>query len=164
MRGSRKNDEHDHGLTAPLPIKNDSSLNKKTIVAGYKSAGFLAYLTYDVDGNAVTDIPFDTEAYDDGDNYNPSTGIYTVPYDGLYLIHARVLSSAYNAAHWVKVDGVYAATSSQYDLDYQYQSASTSIVLHLVAEQEVAVEVVGGTIDGTYPMGSTFGATLLYGD
>ena len=113
---------------------------------------FLAYLTYNVDGNAVTDIPFDTEAYDDGDNYNPSTGIYTVPYDGLYLIHARVLSSAYNAAHWIKVDGAYATTSSQYDLDYQYQSASTSIVLHLVAEQEVAVEPVGGTIDGsTFP-------------
>ncbi len=57
---------------------------------GYRSAGFLASLTADVGGSAATYIRFDREAYDYGDNYNPSTGLYTVPYDGIYLIHARI--------------------------------------------------------------------------
>ena len=60
-------------------------------IAGYRSAGFLAYLSTNTEappGNAS--IPFDVEVYDYGDNYNPSSGIYTVPLDGLYVIHARL--------------------------------------------------------------------------
>ncbi len=42
---------------------------------GYKSAGFLAYLSYDLIGLAsFTAIPFDTKVYDYGNNYNDATG------------------------------------------------------------------------------------------
>ncbi len=45
-----------------------------------------------MEGDLNAPIPFDTEEYDYGDNYNNYTGVYTVPYDGHYLIHARVLT------------------------------------------------------------------------
>ncbi len=53
---------------------------------GYRSAGFLAYLSADVIAPSGFDpILFDVEEYDYGNNYNPSTGKCTVPLDRLYL-------------------------------------------------------------------------------
>ena len=61
------------------------------LFSGYRDAGFLAYLYSNLAAPSGTDpLPFDTEAYDYSDNYNTSTGIYTVPYDGLYLVHVRI--------------------------------------------------------------------------
>ncbi len=138
-----------------------------TIFAGYRSAGFLAYLTSNTEAPTGTDpILFDTEAYDYGDNYNPSTGKYTVPYNGTYLIHARVYGWDNYASHNIMVDGDDVAYTKEYDNDEMAQASSTSIVLHLVAEQAVTVDPeFTGTIRGalTY-MGTSFGATMLYRD
>ena len=133
---------------------------------GYKSAGFLASLSADVEGSAITNIPFDTEEYDYGNNYNPATGEYTVPTDGLYLVHARVYGGDNGASHYVKVDGVDVTYSQEYDPSYQFQSVSTSIVLHLQSSQQVAVEpTFSGTVRGhTSFMRTSFGITLLYAD
>ena len=37
-----------------------------------------------------TPVAFDTEIYDDNNDFNVATHVYTVPEDGLYLIIARV--------------------------------------------------------------------------
>ncbi len=133
---------------------------------GYKSASFLASLSAPVEGNAVTYIPFDQVVYDYGNNYNPATGEYTVPRDGLYLVHVRVYGADNNAGHFITVNGVSVTFARVYDPDDLYQSASTSIVLHLLSGQQVAVEPgFSGTISGsTSIMWTSFAITLLYAD
>ncbi len=71
-----------------------------------RSAAFLATLSSDVVGSDSTHldyITFDREVYDYGNNYNPGTGVYRVPYDGMYLIHARVYGKNNHASHHVMV-------------------------------------------------------------
>lgn len=38
--------------------------------------------------NTVTTVLFDSEVYDEGSDYNPATGIFTAPFDGLYRFDA----------------------------------------------------------------------------
>ncbi len=135
-------------------------------VTGYKSAGFLASLSYDVEGSAVTNILFNKVEYDYGNNYNPATGVYTVPRDGLYLIHARVYGRDNYASHYIRVNGNIVTSAAEHDPGHLYQSASTSIVLHLLSGHEVAVDPsFTGSVDGwTNYMTTSFGAMLLYAD
>ena len=116
-------------------------------------------------GDAVTYIPFDTEVYDYGDNYNTSSGIYTVPYNGSYLIHVRVQGWGLNSVHNIMVDGHALIHTWAYDPG-SWQTSSTSIVLHLVVAQELAVEPYSsGTIGGwDHMMYTTFGVTLIHPD
>ncbi len=102
--------------------------------------------------------------YDYGDNYNPSTGIYTIPYDGVYLIHARVYGYDMAAHHVISVDGAWVTYTAEYDDYYSNQSASTSVVLELRAGQEVTIYPgFSTTIVGQSDyMRTSFGGTLLY--
>ncbi len=134
---------------------------------GYRSAGFLAYLSSQIEApSGWAPLVFDKEEYDYGNNYNNRTGVYTVPYSGLYLIHARVYGWDNKAHHYIRVDGESVTYTYKSDPDYNSQAGSTSVVLHLLAGQKVTVDPgFSGTIDGrTGWMGTTFGATLLYVD
>ncbi len=125
------------------------ALGSKTFL-DHRSAGFLVYLSSDVEGNANRYILFDIKEYDYGNNYNPATGIYTIPYDGMYLVHARVYGRDKDATHFITVDGTAVTYTKGYDPGNIYQFASTSIVLHLLSGQEVAVEpTFSETIDGS---------------
>ena len=66
----------------------------------------------------------------------------------------------------IRVDGDDVTYTDRYHPSWNFQQASTSIVLHLVARQEVTVDpYFTGTIWGsTGYMQTSFGATLLYGD
>ena len=134
----------------------------------YRSAGFLAYLSRDVEApSGEAPLVFDKEEYDYGNNYNTRTGVYTVPYSGLYLIHARVSGNDKSVTHYIRVDGDDVTYTRGYDPDYYDQSGSTSIVLHLLAGQRVTVDpwFSSGTIDGnTGNMATSFGTTFLYPD
>ena len=136
----------------------------KTLFAGYKSAAFLAYLTVDVKGNANKYLHFDGEMYDYGNNYNPDTGIYTVPYDGMYFVHARLYGRDHTAAHFIVVDGKQVTYTVEDDVDSPSQATSTAIVLELRSGQEVAVQPnFRGDIDGYDGyMVTNFGAYMLY--
>ena len=151
----------------PLIDQAQGVINKKKFFTGYRSAGFLAYLSADVEVESTNDpILFDREKYDYGDNYNPSTGIYTVPYDGQYEIHVRVNGLDFDACHMIRVDGNQVTYTSRYDPDESNQASSTSIVIPLVTGQELTVNPCFiGTVHGsTINMPTTFGAILLYGD
>ncbi len=85
----------------------------------------------------------------------------------MYLIHARLSGRDNHGSHFIAVDGTWMTHTWSHDADYLYVHGSTSIVLHLVAGQEVAVgPQFHGTIDGstTHGMYSSFGITMLYGD
>ncbi len=92
--------------------------------------------------------------------------MYTIPYDGLYLVHARVYGVDKSASHSILVDGDVVTNTHESDSDLTHQSDSTSIVLHLLAGQDVYVDPnFSGTINGyTAYMFTSFGATLLYAD
>ena len=108
---------------------------------GHKSDGFLAYVSADVaTPSSENPIIFNTEEYEYGNNYNPATGVYTVPRDGLYLIHARVYGRDSQASHFIKVDNLQVTHTREYDSSSMDQSGSTSIVLHLQFGQQVAVD------------------------
>ena len=64
------------------------------------------------------------------------------------------------------MDGDDATYTSGYDPDYLKQSTSTTVVMHLVAGQEIGVDpTFDGPIDGdTTKMYSSFGITLMYPD
>ncbi len=92
--------------------------------------------------------------------------MYTVQYNGLYLIHARVSSSGYDARHHIRVNEEEITFTWGYDPEYEYQGSVTSIVMHLDAGDTVAVDpYTTGTISGfTDYMGTSFDVTLLYAD
>ncbi len=133
---------------------------------GYRSAGFLAYLSSHAGTTSGAYIQCDTEVYDYGDNYNPSTGIYTVPYNGSYLIHARVYGRHKYASHYIRVDGDDVTYAFEHDPVWEYQSTSTSVTLPLVAGQKVVVVAwFDGTLTGSADyMATSFGATLIHPD
>ncbi len=104
--------------------------------------------------------------YDYGNNYNPTTGVYTVPRDGLYVVHARVRGRDNTASHYIRVNGAPATYTREHDPDDEHPSGSTSIILHLLLGQEVAVDPqFTGTVAGhTNHMSTSFGAILIYAD
>ncbi len=104
--------------------------------------------------------------YDYGNNYNPTTGVYSVPRDGLYVVHARVRGRVKTASHFIMVNGARVTYTREHDPDDQHPSGSTSIILHLMSGDEVSVDPnFQWTVAGnTAYMSTSFGATLLYAD
>jgi hypothetical protein len=56
--------------------------------------GFAAYRTSDIAVNSLSGIVFDSEIHDVGNNYSTSSGIFTVPYTGLYSFDYSEYSNA----------------------------------------------------------------------
>ncbi len=67
-----------------------------------RNAGFLAHLSGGTSVSGVTALKFDAIIYDYGSNYNPTTGVYTCPHNGTYLIATQVYGTDNNGAHYIK--------------------------------------------------------------
>ncbi len=71
-------------------------------------SGFLAYLN-----EPITELPdytkivFDTVKYNEGDNYNASSGIYTAPHTAYYLIDVQIYGNGGKADYLLDVNCKY---------------------------------------------------------
>ncbi|KAM4027324.1 EMILIN-2 [Anomaloglossus baeobatrachus] len=140
---------------------------------------FSAGLTQKSSTFEVGFIPFNNILVNDGEHYNPETGIFTAPIEGRYMLSA-VLTPEHN--HYVEavllVSNVSVAQldSSGYRRELlEYHRPSTSrpvcsgigtfnLILNLKAQDEVAIVLTGGKLanSDSDEMFSTFSGVLLY--
>ena len=59
---------------------------------------YVGSTTIDVDYNTDVKVPYDTENYDDGDNFNTTDKKFVVPESGKYFISAKIRWSNYNSS------------------------------------------------------------------
>ncbi len=87
-----------------------------------------------------TPIIFGKVEYNNQKNYNPVTGVYTVPYNGLYFIHVRIYGEDNDATHFIRVNGNEVTITEDYNPNNKLQSSSTSIVLYLKKGDELTAD------------------------
>ncbi|CAH2284877.1 EMILIN-2 [Pelobates cultripes] len=123
-------------------------------------------------------IRFNKVLVNDGEHYNPSTGIFTAPVAGRYMISA-VLTSAHNV-HLEAILSVSNVSIAQMDtsgyrkelLEYHRPSSrqtcggagTFNLILHLNVGDEVSIVLTGGNLahSDLDEMFSTFSGTFLY--
>ena len=138
---------------------------------GYTSTIFLATFSE----QCVTPsnpVVFDVVRLDSGENYNPATGIYTVPISGIYEFHAQIYVDNDEDLTWafyINVDGTrirdsaHAASTATYD----YTSSTATVILNLTQGQQVSVTLYeliplyGAHTDKDNRMNSWFSGRLI---
>ncbi|NXS84274.1 EMIL2 protein, partial [Erpornis zantholeuca] len=140
---------------------------------------FSAGLTQKPFSNDVGVVHFNKVLVNDGDYYNPNTGIFTSPYEGRYLITAvlaperdeyvEAVLSVSNASVAQLHTAGYRRELLEYHKPYSGKQTcggpgTFHLVLHLKAGDEVNVVVTGGKLAYTDSdeMYSTFSGVLLY--
>lgn len=127
-----------------------------TDIERQEAMGGNAMLATSNDGQTMTDgtytdVVFEDEVYDDGSNYDHTTGIYTAPFAGIYVIAATVTS---NNVQWTQGDNIYlqvvGSTVGAYEIDRwklnasvtytTKNTASGSIILKLAASETVKIQ------------------------
>lgn len=111
--------------------------------------------SYTVPNGAFTKIPLDTEDYDPGSNFDTSTGIYTVPTTGTYLLlgMARAADAATSGTNWAV--GINTATADFEEITWGNISTSTGSRRLVIVHERLARLAAGdqlrmvGYIDGT---------------
>ena len=76
-----------------------------------------------------------------GGNFNNNTGVYTAPYNGVYLFCVQKRSDDNDGDFKITIDGVDTTVTgeSSYSDDYPAQYGTTTVLLQLDAGQQVAV-------------------------
>ncbi|XP_063397841.1 complement C1q-like protein 2 [Mytilus trossulus] len=104
-------------------------------------------------------LKFDTVWTNNGNHYNPSTGIFQVPKEGLYQVSATVMSANGKAIFvklWqndTKMVGLYPGTG--------YSEATINMVLHLKKGDTVTVRGEDGQLHSSSHYYSTFSAFFI---
>ena len=75
-------------------------------VTAEETVGFLAYLScYECHAPSGSGpLVFDQTGYNYGSHYSTSTGRFTAPVTGLYLITSQLRGKKYSAAYFLRVD------------------------------------------------------------
>ena len=125
-------------------------------------AGFSAYASVTRNYNIDNVLLFDSVIYNNGNHYNPDTGVFVCPVDGMYLFALTLCASpdevmyAHIRMSGVKIAGAY---SRSYDL------SSNLVVSNCNAGQQVSVvggennNALHGTEEHRY---STFSAVIIH--
>ncbi|KAL8182277.1 UNVERIFIED_CONTAM: EMILIN-2 [Gekko kuhli] len=161
----------------PKPPRHPSTVTQGAAISSPVS--FSAGLTQKPSHNDVGVVHFNKVLVNDGNNYNPTTGIFTAPYEGRYLIIAvlaperdeyiEAVLSVSNAS----VAQLHTAGYKRELLEYHKPRpgkrtcggiGAFHLVLHLKARAEVSVVVTGGKLAYTDSgeMYSTFSGVFLY--
>ncbi|XP_063422233.1 complement C1q-like protein 2 [Mytilus trossulus] len=104
-------------------------------------------------------LKFDKVWTNNGNHYNPSTGIFQSPKEGLYQVSATVMSSSGKQLFvriWqneTKMIGLYPGTG--------YSEATINMVLHLKKGDKVTVRGEYGSLHSSEQYYSTFSAYLV---
>ena len=132
-----------------------------------KQAAFSAYLTHDIDGNQSEIIVFNQVLINEGGFYDPETGIFTCPWDGVYdfsfFIGQRGGESAtriYTGLHVndkMKVNAVVDAYNYQQDLQ-----GGNRIIIRLTAGDTVQVYKYAGHVEGDTHTTTTFSGVFQF--
>ena len=138
--------------------------NRHWFLVGYGDLTFLAGISAQTVSPIPAPIVFDDAKINPGNHYDPTTGIYTVPLDGIYEFYAQIESyvdSNNDWAFYIVVDDEditftrHEASGSE-NIDENVSSSST-LLLQLSTGQQVWVEPF--VLDGLY---GTDSAGLMY--
>ncbi|KAM4689739.1 EMILIN-2 [Discoglossus pictus] len=170
----------------PKPTSETSELPKETVFSESQGVtattalvSFSAGLTGQPDPFDVGVIHFNKVLVNDGEHYNPLTGIFTAPMEGRYMITAVLTPEQ---EHYVEaVLSVSNVSVAQMDtsgyrrelLEYHKPSSKRltcggvgtfNLILHLKEGDEVSIVLTGGRLaySGSDEMHSTFSGVFLY--
>ena len=108
-----------------------------------------------------TNIVFDYEYYNNGNHYSTTTGKFTAPVDGVYVLTFNILT--FNDAASQDDIGIYKNNTSTFlakirshDDRAAYNTVSTTLVENLSANDTVWARVINGKVYGTSPEWSQF--------
>ena len=99
------------------------------------------------DGTVYT-IPWNTIAYDQASNFNASTGVFTAPTTGIYLLTARIYTtgqdtsnSGNNVSFVVSGSPIRSVIISDYDVSQSSTSNAISTMVKLTVSTQVTVSI-----------------------
>ena len=115
---------------------------------------------------------FDLVVFNDGGHYDPSLGIFTAPYTGVYVFSAKFFTDGTQTTHPVldiKVNGNTQDRMSfgkpSLEIGREQSSHTTSVTLRLQAGDRVWVETYQNRVYKVYGLFHTFfSGALLYSD
>ena len=102
-------------------------------------------------------IVFDEVRIDGGENYDNSTGLYTVPVNGFYEFHVQIFMNNFefmDRAFYIEVDGTF-ITDSAHDISdgtFTDISSTATVIVNLLQGQQVSVAPFNlVSVRGAYP-------------
>ena len=126
----------------------------------YRDRIFLAALSSSQSGSG-NPVIFDRAEINPGGYYDPTTGYYTVSYDGIYQFHVQMAgySSSDTLLIDIRVDG--SAIGSHND-DFHHEGYRTAtVLLELQAAQTVSVYRSGGALGSSNYLQSYFHGYMI---
>lgn len=157
-------------ITSPDTVVINSTTGQLGTIVSATQPAFFAYLstpaTNQWGDQTLNVVPYDAIVYDNGTNFNTSTGTFTAPVDGIYQFSATV--SLFNGG------GVGSSATMLLGAGVTFQLASTAFVANepnnfltlngsctpvLNAGDTATISITGGTV-GLTKTGSYYGAAL----
>ncbi len=138
-------------------------------VTGYSEAGYLAALSGTIRSSSSIPIKFNIILYNRDQNYDQNSGVFQVPYSGMYHIYSQLNGDEQtNFDYHIRVDGSAIIYTEEYAQSTGTdRSATVSIVYHLEEGQKLTLTTARSNLEifgSSSTVQSWFGASLLYAD